>query len=69
MNREHFKGSWNEFKGALKKQWGKLTHDDLLQIEGDYDKFLGAVQKRYGDQKDEVERWAERWLEESRTKT
>jgi uncharacterized protein YjbJ (UPF0337 family) len=61
MNRDQFKGQWKQFKGELKKQWGKFTDDDLLQIEGDYDKFAGKVQERYGDKKDEVSRWADRW--------
>jgi len=61
MNSETFKGQWKQFKGELKQQWGKLTDDDLLQIEGDYDKFVGKVQERYGDTKDQVVRWAEDW--------
>ena len=28
------KGSWNQTKGAVKEQWGELTNDDLLAIEG-----------------------------------
>ncbi|HEV8342277.1 MAG TPA: CsbD family protein [Candidatus Binatia bacterium] len=63
MNREQFKGSWKQFKGELKKQWGKITDDDLLEAEGDYDKFLGIAQKRYGDQKDEVRKWADQWFD------
>ena len=51
MNQEQFKGSWDQLKGALKKQWGNLTDDDLLQIEGDQDKFNGTIQKRYGTRK------------------
>ena len=45
MNKDQFKGSWRQFKGELKKTWGKLTDDDLLEAEGDYDKFLSVVQK------------------------
>lgn len=45
--------------GEVKKHWGQFTDNDLLEAEGDYDKFLGVVQKRYGDQKEEVKRWAE----------
>lgn len=62
MNRDQFKGAWNQFKGELKKQWGKLTDDDLMQIEGDYDKFMGMVQKRYGDQKEEINKWSDKWF-------
>lgn len=63
MNRDQFKGAWKEFKGEAQKQWGKLTDDDLLQIEGDYNKFMGLIQKRYGDQKDAVRKWADQWME------
>ncbi|UVT22554.1 MAG: CsbD family protein [Nitrospira sp.] len=42
-------------KGELKRQWGKFTDDDLMQIEGNYAKFKGKVQERYGDRKDELE--------------
>lgn len=63
MNRDQFKGRWTQFKGELKKQWGQFTDDDLLQIEGDYQKFQGTLQARYGDKKEEVSRWAEQWFE------
>ena len=61
MNKDRFKGSWKQFKGELKKKWGQLTDDDLMEAEADYDKFLGVVQKRYGDKKEEVTRWANEW--------
>ena len=61
MNANQFKGNWQQFKGELKKKWGQLTDDDLLEAEGDYDKFLGVLQKRYGDQKEEIERWTKDW--------
>ena len=68
MNREQFKGLWNQLKGELKKQWGKFTDDDLLQIEGDYDKFIGKVQERYGERKDEISRWMEQWQSSLKSK-
>ena len=61
MNATHFKGKWNEFKGELKKKWGEFTNDDLLKIEGDYDKFKGLAQERYADRKDEISQWADEW--------
>ena len=63
MNKDQFKGRWTQFKGELKKQWGKFADDDLLQIEGDYQKFQGTLQAKYGDQKEEVGRWADQWFE------
>jgi len=61
MNRDQFKGNWRQFKGEVKKKWGQIRDNDLLEIEGDYDKFVGVVQKRYGDRQEEVQRWTEDW--------
>jgi uncharacterized protein YjbJ (UPF0337 family) len=61
MNADQLKGKWMQFKGELKQQWGKFTDDDLQQIEGNYDKFVGKVQERYGDKKDELMKWADLW--------
>ena len=35
MNKETVKGQWKQLKGQVRKQWGKLTDDDLDQIHGD----------------------------------
>ena len=67
MNKDQFKGRWSQFKGELKKQWGKFTDDDLLQIEGDYQKFQGTLQAKYGDRKEEVSRWVDQWFERQTT--
>ena len=61
MNTDQFQGKWAQFKGELKKQWGKFTDDDLMEIEGNYDKFKGKVQERYGDKKEDVISWADKW--------
>ena len=61
MNADQLKGKWMQFKGELKKQYGKFTDDDLRQIEGNHDKFVGKVQERYGDKKDELMKWADQW--------
>jgi uncharacterized protein YjbJ (UPF0337 family) len=68
MNREQFKGSWHQLKGEIKQKWGQLTDNDLLEAEGDYDKFIGVVQKRYGDRKQEVERWMDDWYDRQHRK-
>jgi uncharacterized protein YjbJ (UPF0337 family) len=61
MNADQLKGKWMRFKEELKQEWGKFTDDDLRQIEGNYDKFVGKAQERYGDQKDEIMKWADQW--------
>ena len=61
MDSDTFKGGWHQFKGELKKQWGKLTDDDLMEADGNYEKFMGIVQKRYGDAKNDVRDWTDDW--------
>lgn len=56
MNQDQVKGRWKEIKGKVKEQWGKLTDDDLLEIEGNQDQLVGRVQHRYGVAKDEAEK-------------
>ncbi len=64
MNADQLK-DWIRFKGALKKQWSKFTDDDLQQVKGNYDKFVGKVQERYGDKQDELMKWADQWHQRS----
>jgi uncharacterized protein YjbJ (UPF0337 family) len=56
MNWDTVKGEWKQFKGKVKEQWGKLTDDDLNRIEGRRDQLAGAIEKRYGIEKDEAEK-------------
>ena len=34
-------------------------------IEGNYDKFVGKAQERYGEKKDELMTWADQWHEQA----
>jgi uncharacterized protein YjbJ (UPF0337 family) len=56
MNSEIFQGKWEETKGKIKQAWGKLTDDDLTEIEGNHQEIYGKLQKLYGYKKDEAER-------------
>ncbi|QQS12194.1 MAG: CsbD family protein [Rhodospirillales bacterium] len=58
---EKVKGSWTTTKGAVKEQWGKLTDDDLLEIEGRRDQLVGKLQQRYGMTREEAERQVIGW--------
>jgi uncharacterized protein YjbJ (UPF0337 family) len=61
MNEDIIKGQWNEIKGDIQKKWGKLTNDDLDQINGDRTKLSGKIQKAYGIEQDEVEKQLKDW--------
>lgn len=55
MNQDILAGNWKQFQGKVKEQWGKLTDDELDQIEGRRDQLVGLLQKKYGYSRDEAE--------------
>lgn len=65
MNEYQIKGNWNELKGKVKEQWGRLTDDEIDQIDGQSDQLVGAIQKHYGRSIEEAKREVDEW--QSRT--
>ncbi len=55
MNSEILSGKWQEMKGKIQKAFGKLTDDDLLHIQGSTERIIGALQARYGYDKDQAQ--------------
>ena len=55
MDANIFEGKWRELKGAVKEKWGKLTEDDLKEIDGKRESLLGKLQTQYGYAKDKAE--------------
>lgn len=53
MNSDIAKGKWDQLTGSVKEQYGKLTDDDVKQIEGNYEKFHGKMQEKYGMSKEQ----------------
>lgn len=61
MTSDVFKGEWSQLKGWAKEQWGRLTEDDLLEIDGQVDQLAGRLQERYGWERDEALRAVGEW--------
>ncbi|GAC1390744.1 MAG: CsbD family protein [Variovorax sp.] len=61
MNNDTIKGNWNQFKGKVKEQWGKLTDDDFDVIAGKRDQLMGHIQERHGLSRDEAENQVQDW--------
>jgi uncharacterized protein YjbJ (UPF0337 family) len=40
----------------VKEQWGKLTDDEIAQINGNREQLEGMIQERYGITKDDVKK-------------
>ena len=55
MNTDILQGKWRQLKGEARVQWGKLTDDDLDQVQGQAEKLVGLVQERYGYDRQQAE--------------
>jgi len=56
MNKDIIKGHWEELKGKVKLQWGKITDNDVTKINGSREILQGKLQELYGYQKDQAEK-------------
>lgn len=68
MNKDIVKGHWKEIKGKLKQQWGKLTDDQIGEMEGSYEELEGVLQKHYGYQKDEAAHQIKEFIDRNKWK-
>ena len=59
-------GNWKRFKGKVRKQWGKLTNDDLAVAQGRREELVGKIQARYGIDKEQADKQVEAWLQQQK---
>lgn len=69
MKKEQFEGQWKSIKGKIKEKWGKLTDDDITQIQGKREHLVGFLQKRYGYSPERAEEELANWEKELEAKT
>ncbi len=63
MDTNILEGKWKQMIGEAKRQWGRLTDDELDRIEGDKDKLVGMIQEKYGYAKEKAEREVDQFLD------
>lgn len=66
MNKDQIIGNWKQLKGEAQRQWGKLTNDQLDEIEGNRTKLSGKIQEAYGVAKEEAEDQITQWEKANR---
>jgi uncharacterized protein YjbJ (UPF0337 family) len=54
-------GNWQQLAGHVQQQWGKLTSDDIAQINGDRTVLAGKLQDRYGITQMEANHQIDTW--------
>lgn len=67
MTQDMLKGAWKQLKGNVKQKWGKLTDDDLMEIDGNKDILIGKLQQRYGYSRMEAEKDYDTWMASQRS--
>ena len=63
MNWDQMEGKWKQMKGGVRKQWAKLTDDDVEYMAGSKDQFVGRLQERYGLAKEDAQKQADQWMQ------
>ena len=63
-NWDSIAGKWKQYTGEVKKKWGKLTDDELLQANGNRDILAGKIQEKYGVAREEANKQIDQWAEE-----
>jgi uncharacterized protein YjbJ (UPF0337 family) len=69
MNEDTLKGQWTQVKGKVREQWGKLTADDLDQIQGRAEQLVGKIQERYGIAREDARRQFDSWMADEQPRT
>lgn len=55
ITREELQGTWTQLKGQIRERWGQITDDELQQVHGDAEQFVGFLQKKTGQTRRDVE--------------
>lgn len=61
MNWDQIEGNWKQAVGEAKKQWGRFSRDQLMELGGSKDRLVGKIQELYGVTRDEAERQVNEW--------
>lgn len=62
-NWDKISGQWKQFSGDVKTKWGKLTDDELLQINGNREVLAGRLQEKYGIAKEDANKQIDEWAD------
>jgi uncharacterized protein YjbJ (UPF0337 family) len=68
MNQDILQGKLRALQGRIKNNWGKLTSDDMMRIDGKYDELVGTIQERYGYTREKAAAEVNAFLESSQAR-
>jgi len=66
MNWDRIEGNWDQFKGTVKQQWGRLSDDQLESISGKRHLLAGQIQQTYAVSCEIAEKQLATWQEKQK---
>lgn len=60
-NWDEIASRWTRFSRDVKKQWGELTDDEVMQVNGRRESLAGRIQERYGIALEEANKQIDTW--------
>jgi uncharacterized protein YjbJ (UPF0337 family) len=58
---DRIKGNWKQFTGSVREQWGELTDDEVMRMNGEREQLVGKLQEKYGMAREEANRQIDEW--------
>jgi uncharacterized protein YjbJ (UPF0337 family) len=63
MNWTTIEAQWDNVKGRVRSEWGKLTGDDLENIKGKRDQLISKIQQRDGMKTEEADKRVQEFID------
>jgi len=63
MFRNTFISRWNQLRSDSKREWSRLTDEDLDQIKGNMEELVSLVQGKYNYTKDQAKQEVTRFMD------
>ena len=64
MQSDVVKHKWERIREQTKQWWAELTDEDLMDVDGDRDKLIALIRRKYGYSQEEAAEELERRLSE-----
>ena len=62
MDWEQVEANWDLLQGKAREYWGRLTDEDMAGIQGNRDRLISCVERRYKMTTDQAQRHVDGWM-------
>lgn len=65
MSANILSAKWKQLKGKVKEKWGKLTDDEIDQVQGKSENLIGLLEEKYAFTRKKAEAEISEFLSEN----